>query len=540
MGMPGIGGVLFIRSVGCEQLKFKKRDADKQDMENRPGIAINVDSGAREPETGREMPLCVDLDGTLAKTDVLLESIVNAIKIRWIHLFLIPAWFFPGKAAAKSTLATIGSIDPSTIPYNDNLIEYLRRERERGRKIVLATASDRNIAEPIARYLGIFDDVIASDGITNMKGEAKANALVDRYGERGFAYAGNSRSDLPVWRRANSALLVNTNRSVSRTVADLLPIERKFHDRKPLLHALLREIRPHQWIKNLLIFIPPMTGHLLLDATVFLPTLITFVAFCAAASGIYLINDLLDLESDRNHPRKRNRPFASGELPLPFGLAGPLLMATALAIGFAVSSGIMIIVSIYISISLVYSKHIKTQPLADVFCLAALYTIRVFAGGVASGSGVSIWLLNFSGFLFLSLGFLKRYAEYSLANQSRDSTVNTRRGYTRTDSILLMMMGIGSSFIASLIFGFYVNSMQAHIAYKNPSLLWGIVPLILFWQCRMWLSTVRGYMLDDPIVYAARDKISYYVMAFIFLIYLAASVEVLPFLGDLSPGQPPR
>jgi 4-hydroxybenzoate polyprenyltransferase len=200
----------------------------------------------------------------------------------------------------------------------------------------------------------------------------------------------------------------------------------------------------------------------------------------------------------------------------------------------------MIIVSIYISISLVYSKYLKTQPLADVFCLAALYTIRVFAGGVASDSGVSIWLLNFSGFLFLSLGFLKRYAEYSLANQSRDSAVNTRRGYTRTDSILLMMMGIGSSFIASLILGFYVDSMQAQIAYKNPSLLWGIVPLILFWQCRMWLSTVRGYMHDDPIVYAARDKISYYVMVFIFLIYLAASVEVLPFLGDLSPGQPPR
>ena len=264
------------------------------------------------------------------------------------------------------------------------------------------------------------------------------------------------------------------------------------------------------------------------------------MAFCAAASGIYLINDLLDLESDRNHPRKRNRPFASGELPLQFGLTGPILAATALAIGFAVSSGIMIIVSIYISISLVYSKYLKTKPLVDVFCLAALYTIRVFAGGVASSSGVSIWLLNFSGFLFLSLGFLKRYAEYSLANQSRDSAVNTRRGYTRTDSILLMMMGIGSSFIASLILGFYVDSMQAHIAYKNPSLLWGIVPLILFWQCRMWLSTVRGYMHDDPIVYAARDKISYYVMAFIFLIYLVASVEVLPFLGDLSPGQPPR
>jgi 4-hydroxybenzoate polyprenyltransferase len=282
-----------------------------------------------------------------------------------------------------------------------------------------------------------------------------------------------------------------------------------------------------------------MAGHLLLDATVFYRTLITFVAFCAAASGIYLINDLSDLESDRNHPRKRNRPFASGELPLSFGLAGPIFAATALAIGLSVSSGIMIIVSMYLFISLAYSKYLKTKPLVDVFCLAALYTIRVLAGGVASDSGVSIWLLNFSGFLFLSLGFLKRYAEYSSGNPSRDGAVDPRRGYTRTDSILLMMMGIGSSFIASLILGFYVNSMQAHIAYKNPSLLWGIVPLILFWQCRMWLSTVRGYMHDDPIVYAAKDKISYYVMAIIFCIYLLASVEAIPLLGHVSSGQLP-
>jgi 4-hydroxybenzoate polyprenyltransferase len=491
-------------------------------------------------ETGLETPLCVDLDGTLSKTDLLLETIVAAIKIHWFHLFLIPAWFFSGKAAAKSKLATIGSIDPSTIPYNDNLVEYLRRERERGRKIVLATASDRKIAEPIARHLGFFDDIVASDGITNLKGEAKANALVDLYGDRGFAYAGNSRSDLPVWRRAKSALLVNTTRSVSRTVEVLLPIERTFHDRKPMLHAFIREIRPHQWIKNILIFIPPMAGHMLLNATVLFRTLITFVAFCAAASGIYLINDLLDLESDRHHPRKRNRPFASGELPLQFGLAGPILAASALAIGYAVSSGVMIIVSIYLFLSLVYSNYLKTKPLVDVFCLATLYTIRIFAGGVASDSGVSIWLLNFSGFLFLSLGFLKRYAEYFSSNQTKNSAVNRRRGYTEKDSMLIMMMGIGSSFISSLILGFYVNSMQAHIAYRRPYLLWGIVPLTLFWQCRMWLSTVRGYMHDDPIVYAAKDKISYYVLAIIFLIYLSASVEVIPLLGHFSPGQLPR
>jgi 4-hydroxybenzoate polyprenyltransferase len=372
-----------------------------------------------------------------------------------------------------------------------------------------------------------------------MKGEAKAKALVDLYGERGFAYAGNSRSDLPVWRVAKSALLVNTNRSVSRTVADLLPIERKFHDGKPLLRAFIREIRPHQWVKNILIFIPAIAGHIILDTTALFRTIITFEAFCAAASGIYLINDLLDLEADRSHPRKRNRPFASGELPLQFGLAGPILIASAMAIGAAVSSGIMITVSIYIFLSLAYSKYLKTKPLVDVFCLAALYTIRIYAGGVASGSGVSIWLLNFSGFLFLSLGFLKRYAEYSSSDQTKNSAVDRRRGYMGEDSILIMVMGVGSSFISSLILGFYVNSIQAHMAYRNPFLLWGIVPLILFWQCRMWLSTVRGYMNDDPIVYAAKDKISYYVMAIIVLTYLLAGIEAIPLLGHLFPGQLP-
>jgi 4-hydroxybenzoate polyprenyltransferase len=540
MGLSGNNGEFLLRPVACKRLKIKRGDADKQPVEMRPGIATETDTDAGRPEPGREMPLCVDLDGTLAKTDLLLETIVNAIKTHWIHLFLIPAWFLSGKAAAKRTLATIAPIDPSTIPYNDNLIEYLRQEHDRGRKIVLATASDRKIAEPIARHLGFFDDVVASDGVTNLKGEAKANALVALYGERGFVYAGNSRSDLSVWRRSKSALLVNTNRSISRAAAVLLPIERKFQDRKPVLLALLREIRPYQWIKNVLIFIPPLTGHLLHEGPVFLRTFITFVAFCAAASGIYLINDLLDLETDRNHARKRNRPFACGELPLQFGLAGPILAATALAIAFTVSTGIMIMVSMYIILSLAYSKYLKTQPLVDVFCLAALYTIRVFAGGVASGSGVSIWLLNFSGFLFLSLGFLKRHAEYSSSKPTGTYVVNRRRGYRVEDSTLVLMMGIGSSFIASMILGVYVNSIQAHIEYRNPFFLWGIVPLILFWQCRMWLSTVRGYMHDDPIVYAAKDKISYYVVAFVFLTYLLASVEVIPLVGHLSPGPLPR
>jgi len=476
----------------------------------------------------RDVPLCVDLDGTLAKTDLFLESAITAVKRNWTHIFQLPAWLVRGRASAKSRLAKIDTVDPATIPYNDKLIKYLKAERENGRKIILATASDRRIAEKIARHLGIFDGIIASDGTTNLKGEAKASALVELYGERGYAYAGNSRSDLPVWRRAKAALLVNTSRSVSEDAAALAAIEQEFHDRKPVLQELVREARPHQWLKNLLVFIPPMAGHMLFQPTALSRTILTFAALCAAASGIYIINDLFDLEADRKHPRKRRRPFASGDLPLQYGLAGPILILLGLEIGLAVSPEIMLVLYLYATISLTYSQYLKTKPLVDVFCLAGLYTIRVVAGGIASNSGVSIWLLNFSGFLFLSLGFLKRYAEYPLgSNTHREHNLkHSRRGYKEPDSLLLIIMGVGSSFISTLVLGLYVNTTQSQLAYKTPFLLWGIVPLALFWQCRMWLSTVRGDMHEDPVVYAAKDRISYLVVAVAILIYVLASVEL--------------
>ena len=509
-------------------------------MDNRPNIAMKENNDARKPDRDREVPL--------RRRPGRRSSCVNGLPARnhrqRDQKKLDPPLPYPpvlSRNAAKSRSDRLQIPSFPRFPDNDDLIDNQEGGTRKRKEDRPGDGQRIGDCRPIARHLaGFFDDVIASDGITNLKGEAKANALVDLYGERGFAYAGNSRSDLPVWRRAKSALLINTNRSVSRTVEVLLPIERKFQDRKPLLRALLREMRPYQWIKNILIFIPSVTGHLLFEGPVFFRTLATFVAFCAAASGIYLINDLLDLETDRNHPRKRNRPFASGELPLHFGLAGPVLAATALAIGFAVSPGIAIAVSVYILLSLVYSKYLKTQPLVDIFCLAALYTIRVFAGEsprlrrihlVAEFFGFPVsrpWVPEKTHGIFFNLSNKGR-------NQGSESSENTWETIRWS-----MMMGVGSSFIASMILGFYVNSVQAHIEYRNPVFLWGIVPLILFWQCRMWLSTIRGYMLDDPIVYAVKDKISYYVMAFIVLIYLLASVEVIPFIGHLSPGRLPR
>ena len=283
-------------------------------------------------------------------------------------------------------------------------------------------------------------------------------------------------------------------------------------------------MRTYQWVKNLLVFVPPVAAHRILEKAAFLPTLCTFAAFCLAASGTYLLNDYLDLEADRRHPRKRLRPFASGRLPIRYALFGPVLIAVALGFATTVSPWVFLALLSYTALSLLYSKEVKKQPLADVFSLAALYLLRVVAGGLSSGSHASVWLLNFSGFLFLSLGFLKRYTEMSQPGADAPPTP-THRGYASADSPLLCMMGVGSSFVSSMILALYVNSTQAYSSYSAPTLLWGVVPLIQFWQCRMWLAAVRGQMTDDPIIFASRDRVSHVVAAGAVLIYILASMD---------------
>ena len=470
------------------------------------------------------LPLCVELDGTLVKTDLLSEAAINAFRKNWTCILHSPFWLFSRKARMK-ILANIAPPGPESLPYDEELIAYLKKEREGGRMIVLATAHDRSIADQIFRHLNIFDEVIASDRVSPLGGEAKAKVLVDRFGERGFVYAGNRISDLPVWKKAKAAVLVNASNAVHRAVYGSVPVEREFRSRKPVVMELLRAIRPYQWVKNLLVFIPPIAAHRLSEIAALFPAFIAFVSFCVAASGTYLINDLLDLEADRLHPRKRHRPFASGDLPLQYGLFGPLLIVAALWIALSVSTGVFLVLLSYIFLSLLYSNKIKKIPLLDVFCLAALYIFRIIAGGVSSGSYASVWLLNFSGFLFLSLGFLKRYTEFSQSEADHPSGSN-HRGYTQSDALLLNIMGVGSGFVSSMVLGLYINSTQAYSTYRAPALLWGIVPLILFWQCRMWLAAIRGEMTDDPIIYAARDRFSILVAVFIVLIYILASADL--------------
>ena len=350
------------------------------------------------------LPLCVDLDGTLVYSDTLADSMVSLTgSPRLLRALLaLPAG---GRAAFKRRIAAAARLDVETLPYNEELIAYLQGQKEAGRYLVLATAADQTIADAVARHLGLFDEVIGSDGERNLKGRAKAAALAQRFGEQGFAYAGNDAADIAVWRRAASAVLVNTDRATARKAEALAPVEARLPPRPAWTRPLLRAMRPHQWLKNLLVFLPIFTAHALGEAHAWIAATLTFLAFCATASSIYLVNDATDLAADRRHPRKRRRPLASGALPVPIGLLAAVGLAAAGLVLAALGQSLWVI-SAYAAISLTYSVKLKELPLVDVFILAALYTIRVYGGGVATGHDLSLWLLGFCGFLFLGLALL--------------------------------------------------------------------------------------------------------------------------------------
>ncbi|HVO14956.1 MAG TPA: UbiA family prenyltransferase [Alphaproteobacteria bacterium] len=480
-------------------------------------VASGTQAGAAE------VPLCVDLDGTLVNTDMLVESALHAAHRRPLALLALPFWLMKGRSVLKAKLAEGAKLDVSTLPYNDELLAYLRAEQARGRRLVLVTASDQRLAGAIANHLGLFDEVIASDGVQNMKGRTKADALERRFGVKGFAYAGNASADLPVWRKAQSAILVNTPASVARSARAVVPIAAEMPRRGSRLKALVRELRVYQWVKNLLVFVSPIMAQALWDPDAMLTTTVAFLGFCSAASGVYIINDLMDVEADRHHPRKRKRPFASGALPIGFGVLGPILLAVGVALPAFVSEVTALVIAFYAALSVAYSARLKERPLVDVFILATLYTVRLLAGGIASGYLVSVWLLNFSGFLFLGLACLKRCGEMRQLQGEEDPTLK-RRGYFVSDAMVLMAMGVASSFVSALVMSFYVNSEIAQETYAMPTLLWGMVPLILFWQCRLWLATARGHMLDDPILYSAKDWVSWIAFGLIAVFYVLGSV----------------
>jgi 4-hydroxybenzoate polyprenyltransferase len=456
------------------------------------------------------LPLCVDLDGTLVRSDTLLESLASGA-CNWRIWRALLKVFTKGRAAVKQEIAEIEPIDVASLPYNQELLTYLRNDKARGRKLVLATAACRKTADAVNAHLQIFDFVLASDGVLNLKGKQKAKALVDLFGERGFVYAGNDRSDLFVWCHAKRAVIVNASPLVAAKARKVTDVEWQAEGAGLRPYEVLRALRPYQWVKNLLVLVPVATAHALNDPAAWISAGWTFAAFCSTASAIYIINDLSDLKADRNHARKRHRPFASGALSVTFGLGMTLVLLIA-GLRFAMLSGTIALVSLYAATSLSYSLWLKELPLVDVFVLAGLYTLRLFAGGEATGHPVSLWLLGFSSFFFLSLALAKRVGEMMTQTRGRIA----RRGYEAADAPILQLMGIASAFTSIVVLALFVQDEAVSRIYSSPVVLWFIVPLMLFWLCRIWLSTARGYMHDDPIVYAAKDWVSWLVSISVF------------------------
>jgi 4-hydroxybenzoate polyprenyltransferase len=411
-------------------------------------------------------------------------------------------------------------LDATLLPYEHSLIDYLEAQRARGRRLVLATAADRDVADRVNAHLKLFDEVIASDGVRNLKGRTKGEVLAERFGAGNFTYVGNSRPDLHIWRRAGSAVVVNATDRLANQVARITKVEHRIDGRPARWLSLLKALRPHQWLKNVLVLLPILMANALRDGGAWLDASVMFLAFCATASAIYMVNDLTDLEADRCHPRKRRRPFASGDLPVVAGVVvAPLLLVVGVALGLAI--GTVTVVVAYAVSSLAYSLKLKELPLVDIFTLAFLYTVRLYGGGEASGYHLSPWLLAFSIFLFLGLSTIKRVGELmDIKRTERQAT--GRRGYQIDDIGILQTMGVGASFVSVTVLALFIQSNSVAARYAHPEYLWMAVPLLLFWQCRLWLATSRGYMHDDPIVYAARDRVSWLTAVAVVVIFTLA------------------
>ncbi|WP_295993874.1 UbiA family prenyltransferase [Rugamonas sp.] len=458
------------------------------------------------------VPLVVDLDGTLLRSDMLLESALAFVRAA-PQRALAPLWWLAGgKAALKRRLAEQTDIDVTTLPYDPRVLALIERERALGRTIVLATASDRLLAERIAAHLGLFDEVLASDGGVNLSAGRKRDALLARYGRQGYDYAGNSADDLPVWATARHACVVGAGAGLLRRaracceVAEVLPPP----PARARLRTLLKALRVHQWSKNLLLFLPLLAAHQGGDPLRLLAGMLAFLCFSLCASSVYLLNDLLDVADDRHHKSKRARPFAAGSLSLLTGVAlAPLLLIAAFGLaGWLLPWRFSAVLGGYYALTLAYTLHLKRVMGLDAITLAALYTLRLIAGAAAFDVPLTFWMLAFSMFMFLSLALVKRYAELREARSRGDAAQARGRGYFPGDLDMIASLGAASGYLAVLVLALYTQDHATVALYRRPQLIWLACPLLLLWITRTWMLTHRGLMHDDPVVFAMKDRTS--------------------------------
>jgi 4-hydroxybenzoate polyprenyltransferase len=453
------------------------------------------------------VPIAVDMDGTLIRSDLLIESFLLLIRQNPLILFQALLWLLKGKAYLKQEIACRIALPVHLLPYNQAVLDFLAEKRRLGHPIALATASHRVYARAVADHLKLFDQVFATEGDTNLSGDRKRSALNAAFGSRGYWYIGNGRVDLKVWQDAAGAVVVGDAR-LAGEAARQCPVEYHIANPLPPLKVWLKALRVHQWVKNGLIFVPLLAAHQVQSGGALAAAVFAFIAFSLCASSVYLLNDLLDLPEDRQHATKRLRPFAAGTLDPLYGLAGaPMLLLVAMIMAACVSSAFLLVLLVYYALTFAYSFQLKRIVLIDVVTLAGLYTIRIIAGAAAIEVPLSFWLLAFSVFVFLSLAIVKRYTELvALREQNRSGTLG--RGYQVDDLELLASLGGSAGYLSVLVLALYINSNEVRLLYGQPELMWPICLVMLYWISRVWVIAHRGGMNDDPIVFALKDRVS--------------------------------
>lgn len=470
----------------------------------------------------KKYPLCVDLDGTLIKTDTLFEACLILFKQNFFILFNLVFWVFHGKSYLKGKVFSRVILPIETFPVSKTFLKFLESEHQKGREIVLVTASHRLIAEKIKTRFSFFSDIIATQCKINLKGQNKRLVLNERFGAGNYDYAGNSEADLAIWQDARHCVVVNASRNLIQKVKRLNKPVTIFEPKQFKLKTFFKALRVHQYAKNLLVFVPLLASHSYTNLPSVKNSVLAFTAFCFLASTVYIINDLLDLKADRLNKTKSKRPFASGALSICFGVVLlPILIVLALLITFYLPMQFGLVLLIYFIITFLYSMFLKQKVLVDVFTLAILYTIRIIAGIAAIHTNYSVWLMAFSIFIFLSLAFVKRYTELFFAKQNNKKSL-LNRGYVADDLPFISQFGIASGYLSILVFALYINSKSVEILYKSPHFLWVSCIILLFWVSRIWLLATRGKVLEDPVLFAIKDKTSFATLFLIMVVVIMA------------------
>jgi 4-hydroxybenzoate polyprenyltransferase len=473
-----------------------------------------------------KLPLIVDLDGTLIFSDTLHELIIVGLRKNLFYLFIFPILLLRGRASFKKFLSSRFQFEITSMPYHQAFISWLYEQKLAGRKLILCTGADAIVAQQFAKHLDLFSEVYSSNGIVNLTGVTKSRFLIKKFGDRGFDYAGNSSDDLHVWKVANNGILVNASPRVSSKATEICQIENKFISSRSTIKELIRSLRLHQWLKNFLLFVPFFAAHQSIDAHIFVTLFLSFCSFGLCASSVYILNDIVDLESDRKHPSKSGRPFAAGSISILNGLFMlPLLITVGLYLASYVNNNFLYWLIFYFGLTCLYTFSLKKIIIIDCLTLAMLYTIRIISGTEALDLPISFWLLAFSVFLFLSLAFVKRYTELNL-NFLDSGKKAYGRGYYQTDASLIQYMGITSGYSSVLVLSLYLNSDAVQRLYKFPEVVWGAVPIMLFWVSWMWINAHRGRMHDDPLIFAVKDPISQLAGLIFLLVMLVGSFGI--------------